>query len=84
MNLFAVPIGGGSPVDLEVEQPLNTLELDSRFQLTPDSSTVIYMTDAFVEDVLDLFAVPVTGGPSVKLNVGVDGPVHRVLVSPDS
>jgi hypothetical protein len=85
VELFAVPPGGGPSIDLSISQPLNVQESDLRWEVTPDSSGVVYWTDADTADLRELFSVPITGGPSVKLNGPVTGRgLVEVAVSPDS
>jgi hypothetical protein len=59
VELFSIPIGGGSPV------PLNGLMVDggnvSGFAITPDSRFVVYTADETVDEMTLLFQVPVDG-----------------------
>ncbi|MCB8949327.1 MAG: cadherin-like domain-containing protein [Ardenticatenaceae bacterium] len=86
-ELFSAPIGGGTVTQLN--GPLAVGETVDFFELSKDSSTVIYTTEPF--DTFDalstgLFSVPINGGTITQLsgpfaeNSGVGG----VDISPDS
>ena len=53
---------------------------------SPDGLYVIYVADAEVAGRNELYSVPVTGGPPVKLNAGLvnGGDVTNFAVTPDS
>ena len=40
----------------------------SSYQVSPDGSTVVYRADRDTDDVLEIYSVPIGGGPSTKLN----------------
>jgi Tol biopolymer transport system component len=42
--------------------------VDGYFQISPDSSTVVYRADATIDETYDLYSAPIGGGASVKLN----------------
>jgi Tol biopolymer transport system component len=67
-ELYTVPVTGGTPVKLNVPVVPGTLLRLSDVRFTADGSHVLYRTIADGESGRDLFVVPVTGGPSVKLN----------------
>ena len=62
-GLYSVPIGGGADPVL-----LDGAGFDTT-GITPKGDTVLYRANRDLESVFELFSVPVTGGPSVQLNV---------------
>jgi hypothetical protein len=74
-ELYSVPLdGSGSPVKLNGDLYhhignivlLGTVQGD--FQVSPDSSRVVYRADQDTDDVIELYSVPLNGGTPVKLN----------------
>lgn len=70
-ELYCVPMEGGTPTKLSPPLvsggdvcPGNVFE--PRF--SPDSSRVIYVADQEVDERMELYSVPLDGGPAVKLN----------------
>ena len=55
-------------------------------QVTPDSSTVVYIADQDADDVLELYSVRLADGEVVKLNesLGPDKDIYHFEISPDS
>ena len=68
IELYSVPIGGGTVTKLN--PPLvNGGNVDSNlFQISPDSSTVVYNADQDANTVFELYSVPIGGGTVTKLN----------------
>ena len=67
-ELYSVPIGGGStPVKISG----TLLTLDSAvlsYRITPDESRVVYRADQEINEVFELYSVPLGGGSEIKLN----------------
>ncbi len=96
-ELYSVPIHGDDPVKLngplvaggDVQFEGDTPRGQTRgFVISPDSSTVVYLADQDVDDVSELYSVPIDGGDPVKLNGALvaGGEVERrsFVVSQDS
>jgi Tol biopolymer transport system component len=97
IDLYSVPIGGGTPVKINgplvpggnVGTPTN---LKDPFVTTPDGGTVVYHADQETNDMSELFWVPVAGGAATKINdpLPAGGDVDdssgslKVWVTPDS
>ena len=66
-ELFSVPItGGGAPVRVNAPLPTNgQISLD--FEISPDSSTVVYRGEQNDVNISEIFSVPITGGPPIRL-----------------
>jgi Tol biopolymer transport system component len=89
VELYSVPIHGGEPVKLNGTLPAggNVLyDEGHEFQISSDSSRVIYLAEQEVNEMVELFSVPIVGGESVKLNSALvaDGDVDRFTLSPVS
>jgi Tol biopolymer transport system component len=96
-ELYSVPIDDSvSPVKLNEPLPVGgdvyAVGPDyEHVQIAPDSSRVVYVADQNVNDRLELYSVPLAGGPTIPLNgtfvsggniaVGSGAPF---LISPDS
>lgn len=87
LELFGAPIAtAGAAVRLNAPLPPGLPSGDvSRQAVAPDSSCAVYVADGDVEDVFELYRVPVAGGPSVKLNAELDegGDVLDLTFTPD-
>jgi Tol biopolymer transport system component len=87
VELFSVPVTGG-PVTRLNDELILILEGSVRsFQLTPDGGRVVFLADQDTVNHVELYSVPVGGGPlPVKLN-GMDivsgGSVLSFQISPD-
>jgi Tol biopolymer transport system component len=68
-ELFGVPIGGGTSTRLKAPliPPALSSSLDT-FRISPDSSRVVYVSWRDTWSVNELYAVPIGGGESAKLN----------------
>ena len=94
-DIYSSPITGGGAVRLtgnmiesgDVEYNLSNPPFHQQwFVISPDSQTVVFRADAIVDERLDLFSVPRTGGSRVRLNAALSD-VEDVLyfeVTPDS
>lgn len=84
-DLYSVSLAGGSPVRLS--DPVDYDGYVWNFQVSSDSSRVIYQADQNTRRVYELYSVPLAGGSQVKLNGSlVDGGNVWLLfqISPDS
>lgn len=86
-ELFSVPIGGGTVTQLN--GPLAVGESVAFFQLSEDSSTVIYATELFDADeepATGLYSVPINGGAVIQLSgpFAAGSGVSGADISPDS
>lgn len=84
-ELFIVPLAGGAPRKLNPPlQPNGDVEW-ARVAFTIDSQYVLYIADQEVDNRLELYRVPVTGGPAVKLSAPlvVGGNVLDYKLDPD-
>jgi Tol biopolymer transport system component len=83
-RLYSAPIGGGASVVLEVS-PYSHL---GDYDVSPDSTRVVYRSDADEANVFELFSVPVGGGARVQLNpalvAGGDVVFRQFRIAPDS
>jgi len=62
-------------------------DVDSfHYKITPDGSRVVYLADQTVDDVLEMYVVPIGGGVSIKRNdpLATDGDVSSFAISSDS
>lgn len=69
-QIFSVPILGGTVVQLN--PPLvnggNVYPNDWEYEISPDSTRVVYVADQDTDEVLELYSVPIIGGTVTKLN----------------
>lgn len=68
-ELYSVPIGGGPATRLNA--PLvagGDVGTEWSVWISPDSQRVVYYADQEVNNVVELYSVPIGGGPAVKLN----------------
>lgn len=67
-EIFAVPINGGTAIRLNDTLPIANGGGDvEEFAISTDGNNVIYMADQNITDMVELFAVPITGGASLRL-----------------
>src|SRR5262245_45140481 len=88
-ELYSVLFSGGTPVKLN-----GTLAsggdvgnvLGVTFQISSDSSRVVYLADQDANDKFELYTVPIAGGAAVKLNPALPatGDVVGFAIAPDS
>ena len=86
-ELYSVPISGSVPVKLNGPLVAGGGQVnDFTFEISPDSSRVIYRTDQDVDNRKELYSVPIGGGTVVKLNgpMVTGGNVDSYLPDPDS
>ena len=84
-ELFVVALAGGAPRKLNPPLPPNGDVVLLLIAFTFDSQSVLYLADQEVDGRLELYRVPVTGGPSVKLSAPLvaGGNVVHYLLDPD-
>jgi hypothetical protein len=71
-ELYSVPIEGPASAGVKLNNPL-PLGSDvafKKFAVSPDSSRVVYIADQEVDEVDEIYSVPITGSssPNIKLN----------------
>ena len=97
LELYSVPIEGGNPVKLNgkliqggnisyVDIILDKYIPQINVRISPDSRYVVYQADQDVDEIFELYSVPIGGGNPVKLNRNLvdDGWVWRFQISSDS
>jgi len=67
-EIFSAPIGGGNSIRLNGDLIDGGNVSLSGFQISPDSTRVVYVADQFKDEVFELFSVLISGEGSVKLN----------------
>jgi hypothetical protein len=87
-ELYSVPIGGPAAAGTKLNGALVALGYVYTFQISPDSSRVVYRADQQTANVFELYSVPI-GGPAAagtKLNEALValGNVNTFQISPDS
>ena len=85
-DLYSIPIGGGTPVKLSPGAgDVVPAGAQTGPVISPDGSTVVYLSDHASNDDIELYSVSIDGGPSTKLNttLAADEDVERFAVSPD-
>ena len=65
-GLQAAPVRGGAAVQLSA--PSHVFSLPSHYDLSPDESMVVYEARRSESGPRELFSVPLTGGPTTRLN----------------
>lgn len=79
----------GAPVQLNPEMAANRDVIYDTFRISPDSSTVVYVADALLNDVNLFYSVPISGGPATQLTqIATGAPIlgwqYTFEISPDS
>ena len=87
-ELFAAPLSGGAATNLSgpmVEGGDVSYGPNRGFTVTSDGSRAVYRADRRVDEVYELFSVPITGGTSTVLNGSLvaGGDVDDFTLSPD-
>ncbi len=87
-ELYSVPIGGPAAAGIKINGALVALGSVYNFQISPDSSRVVYRANQHTATVFELYSVPI-GGPAaagIKLNGALValGSVYNFQISPDS
>ncbi len=67
-EVFAAPLNGGSVTKLSRNLVDGGRLIAENYYISPDSTRVIYVADALLEDVAELFSVAIDGGPSTRLS----------------
>jgi len=67
-ELYSVPIEGGASVKLNGPLVAGGAIDHYSFRISPDGGTVVYVADQETVTVREIYAVPIAGGPAVKLN----------------
>ena len=86
-ELFSVPINGPSSSVVKINATLVTFGDVFNFEISPDSSRVVYIADQIENEVYELFSTPIAGpADAIKLNPTptVEGDITNYLISPDS
>ena len=72
-ELFSAPVDGSSPA-VRISQPLGAVGTVGTFEISPDSSRVVYLAEPYRTDTVELFMTAIDGSsPPVHLNQ----PFHR-------
>ena len=84
-EIYSVPLAGGTPPTKLNLAFSSQQDVYSRFQISPDSTTVFYRADQESDGVDEIFRVSITGGGNLKLNGPLvsGGEVSSFLLSPD-
>ncbi len=91
-ELYSVPLGGPAAAGIKLNGVLvaggSVDDFEEEFQISPDSSRVVYLADQDTDEVFELYSVPL-GGPAaagVKLNRALvaGGFLSNFKISPDS
>jgi Tol biopolymer transport system component len=87
-ELYSVPLAGPAGTGVKLNGALVAGGEVWNFEVSPDSSRVIYLADQQTDGVLELYSVPLAGpaGAGVKLNGALvaGGDVNYFQISPDS
>ncbi|NUM46897.1 MAG: PD40 domain-containing protein, partial [Anaerolineales bacterium] len=69
-QIFSVPILGGPVAQLNPQliNGGNVYPNDWEYEISPDSTRVVYVADQDTDEVLELYSVPIIGGMVTKLN----------------
>jgi Tol biopolymer transport system component len=84
LELFRVP-ADGSAAPTPLSGTLSPGSDVTSFALSPDQTTVVYLADPRSHDVIEPFAVPLAGGPTVALDtMPTFGDVSSFRIDPES
>lgn len=74
VRLYSVPIAGGDIVTLSQNLSSDTTLSVSEFQISDDSSRVVFVGDTELDDEFNIYSVPIDGGEIITLaeNVGTE------------
>jgi Tol biopolymer transport system component len=72
-DLYSVPLGGPAAAGIKLNSPLVLNGGFAEFQISPDSSRLVYIADQDTVGVQELYSVPLTGPATagIKLNVAL-------------
>jgi len=86
LELYSAPAAGGPPLRISGPLVLNgdVSELPLGFVISPDSARVVYLADAREDGRVELFSVPIEGGPAVALNAPTAFGIAGFEISADS
>lgn len=71
IELYSVSVTGGTAVKLNTTIQLSSLAVSNDVKFSPDSSRVVFRGDVEENDVVELYASPITGGGMVQLNANL-------------
>lgn len=75
-EIFAVPLTGGTPLQLNGSLVSGGDVGTGGLQFSPDGSRVMYVADQDVDEIYEVYSVPSTGGTAVKLNEPFDPTIN--------
>lgn len=86
VELFTVPISETTPTKISPPFVQGGSIVNSRFAFMPDSKSVLYLADQEVDDRVEMYTVPITGGTPLKLNgpLVAGGNVVNFFIDDDS
>ncbi len=86
-ELFSVSITGGDVTRLNSDLPENgDVSSNLGFKISSDSNFVVYLAEQNINDLRELFYVPINGGDSVRVNADLaqEGDVFAFEISTDN
>lgn len=86
-ELYSVAIDGGTVTKLNAPLPTGGDVAVSGIRISSDSRTVVYMADQLVDNMTELFSVPIAGGTPVRISgpmLNGSGDVFEFLVNADN
>ncbi len=87
-ELFSVPITGPASSNVRLHRSVTQPRGVDRFQISPDSTRVVYRSNQRTSDALELFSVPITGPDTASVQLSLDLSknleVYSFRISPDS
>jgi Tol biopolymer transport system component len=85
-EMYSVPLTGGLSVKLNSPLREKDWSFTQHYDISMDSSHIVYIADDDTKGVYELYSMPMAGGPPVKLNGPLveNGDVTRFAISPDS
>ncbi|MBI24582.1 MAG: hypothetical protein CMN05_13490 [Roseibacillus sp.] len=89
-EVYSVPITGGTSIRLNGSLPAGSGPFPvgnvQDFEISADSTTVVYRADQDDDEIYEIYGAPIYGGPSTKLNSGLvpGGDVSDFQISEDS
>ena len=86
-ELYSVPLAGGASTKLNDPLPVGgrVLSVAGDIQITSDSASVVYLAEQITDGLIELFSVPIAGGPVTRLNTDLpaNADVNDFLLTPD-